>query len=816
MPKSSADRALLAAALLVVAFYLWTASNGVAFPVGQPQDGYYNRLADSFRHGQLSLREEPREELFELAEPYEPGRNEPFRLHDASLWKGKYYLYFGAVPAVVLFLPWSLVGLGALPESLAAALLASGGYVMALLLLRHLVRRHLPGTPAWMQAGAALVLGLASAVPFVLRGPSVYEVAITGGFFFSMLAVWSLLGAGDEGRPHAGRLVAGGLSLGLAVGCRPNLVVAVPLLLVLAWPALRDAGRGRGRAVVQVLAPFLGVIFLLGLYNVLRFGAWTEFGARYQVGGMRPVGWLDVRAVPVALYFHFLAPPDLRLDFPFVFPLADYPGTAPEGFFKAPFTTGALAYAPFLLILAAGPWILRGARVEAAGLFRVRLWLLVSVGLLVPVLTSFAFSTAAMRFEVDFLAFLAIPALLLWLALARRLATLSLLRTLAVLSMALVLLVWSCGAGMALSLHGDTDAFRLQNPQGFAALERRFEPLRIGLGRAFVPEGRGRFRMRVAFPERLAGETDPLLSSGTVEAHDVLRVAQRGPGVFACVLEPVTGPRQESAAIPIEPGRFYDVDVDLDHVGRTVVVTIDGREACAFRARVGPVHRNRLWYSRGPRGRGAASLGRFAGSILPEPMLWAGRPGLESLPPIAPLGAIHTDAKDDGPAAPAVGQLWIPATTRGAYLWTGAMWRWIPRSYVDRLRVERRVNLGERAADEVEPVVVTGEEDQADAVYVRRLPGGRVAFGLARWRGSWSLGPAGAPVAWRPGESRTLSAVIDRVEGLVRVDLDGHVVLEAPSDLAPLDRERITVGRTPEGMALGAGALAATIEPAAY
>src|SRR5206468_7160345 len=85
-----------------------TASNGKPFGVGQSQgeESFYNVLADALRHGQLHLRIEPRPEMFELMEPYEPARNDPFRLHDASLYKGKYYLYFGVVPAFLLFVPW--------------------------------------------------------------------------------------------------------------------------------------------------------------------------------------------------------------------------------------------------------------------------------------------------------------------------------------------------------------------------------------------------------------------------------------------------------------------------------------------------------------------------------------------------------------------------------------------------------------------------------------------------------------------------------------------------------------------------------------
>src|SRR5215510_8745379 len=184
--------------LLLAAFYIWTASNG--YPLREaPRDGYYNMLTRALAAGQLHLLEEPKPEMFELSLPYEPGKNAPARLHDASLYHGRYYLYFGVVPVVALFLPWRLAGLGDLPEAVAALAFAVGGLLLWLAVLRRLLREHLPGTSPWMLAGATAVLGVASVVPFLLRCPFVYEVAIAGGYFFLAAACFFFLAADDDG-----------------------------------------------------------------------------------------------------------------------------------------------------------------------------------------------------------------------------------------------------------------------------------------------------------------------------------------------------------------------------------------------------------------------------------------------------------------------------------------------------------------------------------------------------------------------------------------------------------------------------------------
>lgn len=806
-----AQAPLVAAAFLLACFYAWTASGGWPFELAEPHDGHYDLLARALVQGQLHLTVEPRAELLEMSEPYEPGRNGPYRLHDASLYHGRYYLYFGVVPAVLLFAPWRLAGLGDLPQNLAAALFAWGGFLFSALLLRRLQHAYLGPRPRWMEWLATVTLGFANVAPFILRAPFVYEVAIAGGYFFLSGSAWLFASAAEAGRWRLARLSLGGLFLGLAIGCRPNLLVAVPLLPLLAWPALRERGEGRARAVLAVLGPLGLCLLLLGAYNALRFGSPFEFGARYQLAGMRPVAWLDPRAIPPTLFFDFLAPPAARLEFPFLFPDCDYPGTTPAGYFKDTSTTGAIAHSPFLLLLVAAPFLLRRAPEAARAPLRDAIAVLAAVGLLIPLATSYAFASGAMRFQVDFVSFLAVPALLLWL-LASGLEDDRLRR--AFRNGGLLAVVWSCVVNLCLSLTGASDGLRRDNPALFASLERRFEPLRIALGRVLVRDGRTLVRLRAAFPERLAAEAEPLLSSGTVAASDVLWVRQEGPGRFAFSLETAHGEPHAAAPRSLEPGRFYGAEVDLDRVARQVVVTLDGAEVARFPARLGPVRTDTVWLGRGPRGKGATDLGRFSGSLVSQAMMWAGPPGLEALPPISGAPAIHTEAADERPPSAVAGQLWVPASRDGAYLFVGPGWRWIPRQFVDRVQVQRAVEFADLPPGAVEPVLVSGDESSADGVYVRHLGRGRLAFGLAHWRAVWDLGTSGRPVESRPGSMRTLRVLLDRAGQQTTALLDGQVVFQSSGELRAIDRSLLWVGKSPPGMTLGRAAFAGRIRPA--
>ena len=73
----------------------------------------YERMAQSILHGHLYLEYEdvdPR--LSEMENPYDPQARKELGIYyhwDHAFYNGKYYMYFGIVPVVLLFLPYQLL-----------------------------------------------------------------------------------------------------------------------------------------------------------------------------------------------------------------------------------------------------------------------------------------------------------------------------------------------------------------------------------------------------------------------------------------------------------------------------------------------------------------------------------------------------------------------------------------------------------------------------------------------------------------------------------------------------------------------------------
>ncbi len=223
--RDGATRVALAVTLSLAAsilLYLWTVeSTHTELKLAGAKRDYYNLLVQGFRKGHLYMDVAPDPALLALPARERPGYT-PFLL-DASLYHDRYYLYFGVVPAVVLYLPYALLTGQGLPEAGAALIFATAGLIFSALWWLEARQRFFPSSGSLWTAVSLLALSVGTAVPSTLRRPLFYEVAIASGYAFMMLSLWAFLRARYAERRGQAWLVLGAAAAGLAMGCRANL-----------------------------------------------------------------------------------------------------------------------------------------------------------------------------------------------------------------------------------------------------------------------------------------------------------------------------------------------------------------------------------------------------------------------------------------------------------------------------------------------------------------------------------------------------------------------------------------------------------------
>jgi hypothetical protein len=369
-PPSRGLGPLWAALALGAALLFWIA-NGASMFEGDRSDAWhhYQYLVDGFLAGHASLSVQPAPELLKLKDPYDPEQNGPWRLWDASLYKGKYYLYFGPTP-VLLMLPWQVIFGQPLPQRLAVAAFAIAAMAALALLVAGIRRRHFD-TLSPVTAGGILIVALcASWLPVTIRRPDVWELPVAAAcacLWWALYFLWRCL----ESRNGRAWALAAGAAVALMLGSRPTAVFAGAAILALLFNVRRP---GDPRFPLAAAIAAAGGLALLA-YNLERFGRPFEFGQSYQLWGSdeRNVVHFSLLYFPYNAWVYLFSLPDLSPYFPFV--LAVPSGGWPKGYLGIDEMHGALVAIPVQLAsFAAIAWAWKNRGDPEAVALRRTIW----------------------------------------------------------------------------------------------------------------------------------------------------------------------------------------------------------------------------------------------------------------------------------------------------------------------------------------------------------------------------------------------------------------------------------------------------------
>jgi hypothetical protein len=415
------DLFALPALLLVMGIYFWFVSIS-----HESTSNYYSLLATSFRNGELALALKPDPALLQLPNPYDPAERQGIKVPlDLSLFRGKFYLYWGPAPALLLaiaqpFLPPKIGEVDLL------FVFMSGIFLAEFMLIMNLWDRFFPEIPKWILILCIFLAGLANPALWLLSQPKIYEAAIAGAQFFFISGLLSAVQAMESEPPSALRLILAGIFWALAVATRSVMVFPVIFMTAMVIYGFFQKYRQSILKFTTGLIP-LGLPLVLGAlgfgwYNWRRFGSVLETGFSYQLAGHDLQKHLNELFLPgyivQNLYNYFLNPFLVKPSFPFLFPARGvvreiFPSQVLPALYTAQAITGFLCTTPFV-VFAILPVITlwkqlfkRSGMNMAGGESRVDSFGWISASLigsfLLPFLSLLAFFWAAMRYAEDFM-----------------------------------------------------------------------------------------------------------------------------------------------------------------------------------------------------------------------------------------------------------------------------------------------------------------------------------------------------------------------------------------------------------------------------
>lgn len=755
-------------ALALLWFYTWApASYPRHWFTGRPE-GFYNELADAFLAGQTSLQRRPDPRMEALSDPYDPAQNAPFRVNDLSYFGGRYYLYMGPAPALAVFIPARLVTGRYVTERTACSLLCMVGAVASVALLSGLRRSWLPGVPVVVLVAAALALALADGYYVAGRGTIAQQVAVANAYAFAMVALWACGRAVSSARHPSAWFAVASLCMGAAAASRPNYVfgcaaLAPPFFLWLrSGPVRTPAGRWGTLAACAV--PLGGIVLLLLAYNRARFGHVLEFGQRYQLGN-----WNQIKLASTGLghgwenaWRYLLAPARYSRYFPFV--------SAPTWI-----AVSVLPHVPWLWLAPLAAWAVfrrcapgavraLGASALILAVANLMTLIFLPSGNPAAVLTS-----ANSRYLLDFQ-----PALALFVSLGVVAACAP--GALPGRRVRWALAPLACGLALAsivVSLSLDIGCFAAESYRPLArVLDLPAYALERASGASF-----GGLDLSVTFPPGRTGAFEPIVTTGTAGAADLLYASYVSPTQirFGLVSTDLKGPESEPVTIDfgvphrlrLSMGSLYPpsghplwrglTDAQIAFLGRNLRIELDGRVVIDAAAHFNAASPGEVMLGQNPYLSGysqAAFTGRIASSA---------RLAIAAPPGPSFLGAAYGEVR---------------------------MLLVLPSPAPQGVR---------------EPLLVSGVPRAGDIVYIHYLGGDEIRLGIDHWG---TPGMESKPIRAALGREHTVQIAMGALfppaangppAQRLRVLLDGDAVIDTDQDTYASSAYDVTVGRNAIG-----------------
>ena len=304
----------------VIVIYIWFISIGL-WTSWPNETSYYDLLATAFSRGQLAVDVQPDPALLTMENVYEPSNREGIpMLWDATLYNGKYYLYWGPAPAL-FFAIFKLFSEQVVGDKVITFVFLVGTFIFAVLLLLELWKRNFPETPHWAVLSAIAFAGLANPILYILTEARIYESAIIAAQFFLVGGMYWLFSSFN--RPSYLRLTLAGAFLALAVGSRTTLTFSVAFLalMVLIW-AFNTQRENFWRCILAFSLPLIIGAVSYASYNYARFDSFTEFGLTYQLTSYNLNESLgktfSLSYIPPNLYKTLFNGLENRVEFPYI------------------------------------------------------------------------------------------------------------------------------------------------------------------------------------------------------------------------------------------------------------------------------------------------------------------------------------------------------------------------------------------------------------------------------------------------------------------------------------------------------------------
>lgn len=311
--------------------YAWDGSGIDFIPLGMENHNQYDELAQAILEGKTYIDNGDVPEFLQnmenpydtVARAYEAGNSGESYRWDVAYFNGHYYVYFGIVPLLLMYLPFRAITDSPFPSAVGVMIFSLIFSVGVFKLLEFICKKKFKNVSAGTFLLTALTFVNCCGMTFLAKRPDFYSVPIITAMAFVVWGIYMWLKALDGSKHKKKLFFFGSLFMALSVGCRPQAVLMCILALPLFWKyffkdkyILRKDGI---RDLILLALPFAVVGSGIMYYNFIRFGSPFDFGSAYNLttNDVTRRGF-EIGRTGLGLFTYLFQTPSFTATFPFI------------------------------------------------------------------------------------------------------------------------------------------------------------------------------------------------------------------------------------------------------------------------------------------------------------------------------------------------------------------------------------------------------------------------------------------------------------------------------------------------------------------
>ncbi len=300
-------------------------------PLSLQHHNQYDELAQAILDGKAYIdNDDVPQSLIDMENPYDTtARRQQSALTgdkyrwDVAYFNGHYYVYFGIVPLLLMYLPCRLLLDAPFPTALGIIFFAAVFMLGVFKLLGYLCEKYFNRVSVGAYLLTAFSFVNCCGALFLVKRPDFYSIPIICAMSFIIWGIYLWIKGRDNEKRVNLYLFSGSLCCALAVGCRPQSVLMCVVAIPVFWEYFfKDKAIFKKKRIINLVfsaIPFIIVAAGIMYYNYIRFGSPFNFGSGYNLttNDVTKRGF-NIGRTGLGLFTYLLQTPKFTATFPYL------------------------------------------------------------------------------------------------------------------------------------------------------------------------------------------------------------------------------------------------------------------------------------------------------------------------------------------------------------------------------------------------------------------------------------------------------------------------------------------------------------------